>query len=453
MKQKKGNQMPRKLNFRITAILLMVFLFSMADLKFKTLSGPLPIKMFEYKNVSQKAYFGAGNGYNLIVVQLESFQNFLVNLSVQGQEVTPNLNKLSATSIYFPNVFSQIGRGNTSDAEFTSNTSIYPVGDPAMSSKYADRDLPSLAKLLHAKGYIANTFHVNEVSFWDRNRLYPALGFDKYYDKPYFKQEIFNRYGASDEELYTVAMEKLTTLHRNNKLFYAQLVTVSSHSPFNIPKASRRLKLNPDLNGKLLGNYLTAVNYADYALGTFIEKLKHAGLWNQSVLVVYGDHFGLSKKKFNPEKISQTFGIRYHKQISTLNIPLLIHLPGKHSGHRVDVTGGQTDILPTVANIMGIDLKSLGFTTFGQDLLNVQHNTIGIRYYLPTGSFLNDEILFIPGKKGFEDGTATSLKSFKKIKNTAPYRSEYEKIIERMKQSDEYVKKLPVQEGSKIPHL
>ena len=441
MKQKKGNQMLRNLIFRRTAILLMVLLFSMADFKFKALDGPLPIKMFEYKKVNQKAYFGAGNGYNLIVVQLESFQNFLVNLSVQGQEVTPNLNKLSAKSIYFPNVFSQIGRGNTSDAEFTSNTSIYPVGDPAMSSGYADRAFPSLAKLLHAKGYIANTFHVNEVSFWNRDRLYPALGFDKYYDKPYFKQEIFNRYGASDEELYTVATEKLQFLHRNNKLFYAQLVTVSSHSPFKIPKAS---------NGKLLGNYLTAVNYADYALGTFIEKLKHAGLWNQSVLVVYGDHFGLSKKKYNPEKISQTFGIRYHKQISTLNIPLLIHLPGKHTGQRVELTGGQTDILPTVANIMGIDLKSIGFTAFGQDLLNVKHNTIGVRYYLPAGSFFNDDILFIPGKKGFEDGTATSIKSFKKIKNIAPYKSQYEEIIKRMKQSDKYVKQLPVREKPRI---
>lgn len=430
------------LTFRRAAILLTVFLFSIAGFKFEGDSSPL--KAFGFKKVSQKQYFGEGKGCNLIVVQLESFQNFVVNLSVQDQEITPVLNNLSTKSIYFPNTFQQIGRGNTSDAEFTSNTSIYPVGDPAMSSAYADREFPSMAKLMHAQGYTANTFHVNEVSFWNRNRLYPAIGFDKYYDKPYFKQEIFNRFGASDEELYTVAIDKLLSLQRNNKLFYAQLVTVSSHSPFKIPEASKRLKLNWELNGTPLGNYLTAVNYADHALGTFIEKLKNTGLWDNSVLVVYGDHFGLNKKKFDAKKLSQALGIRYHKQISTLNVPFLIHLPGRQSGRRIELTGGQIDILPTVANIMGVDLKSSGFTAFGQDLLNVKHNIIGIRYYLPTGSFLNDEILFIPGKKGFEDGKATSIRTLQPLKDIEPYRSDYEVINRLMKQSDKYVKQLPV---------
>lgn len=411
------------------------------------------LKPLEIKRSAEgpKAYNGAGEGYNLIMIQLESFQNFVVNQTVQGQPLTPVLNKLVAESLYFPYVFQQIGRGNTSDAEFISNTSIYPAGEEPMSSTYGNRKLPSLARLLHKRHYIANTFHVNDVSFWDRNQMYPALGFDVYYDKPYYRTGIFNRYGPSDEELYRVGFNKLNALTEHSQKFYAQFVSVSSHFPFTIPEDSKRLKLDTTLNGKTLGNYLTAVNYADYALGTFIDQLKKTGLWNDSVVVVYGDHFGLNKKKYDPQKISRTLGIPYHKQISTLNVPLMIHLPGQVSGRIIQQTGGQIDILPTVANIMGIDLEKEGFTAFGQDLINAGHNLVGIRYYLPTGSFVNDDVLFIPGKKGFTDGKATSIRTLKGIKDISPYKHEYDRIIQRMKQSDNYVKQMPLRQGREQP--
>ncbi|MNO36427.1 Lipoteichoic acid synthase 2 [compost metagenome] len=377
------------------------------------------------------------------MVQLESVQNFVLNQMVQGQPLTPVLNKLASESLYFPYLFQQIGRGNTSDAEFTANTSIYPVGGNPMSSKYGNRKLPSLARLLHKRDYIAVTFHVNNASFWDRNQMYPALGFDTYYDRPYFRKEKFNRFGASDEELYRAGFNKLNALAKQHQKFYAQFVTVSSHSPFTIPDGAKRLKLNEALNGKTLGDYLTAVNYADYALGTFIGRLKQTGLWNNSVLVVYGDHFGLSKKKYNPQKISDALGIPYHKHISTFNVPLLIHLPGQVSGRIIDRTGGQIDILPTVANIMGLDLKDEGFTAFGQDLMNKRHNLVGIRYYLPTGTFINDEVLFVPGKEGFKDGKATSIRTLKRVGDITPYKSDYDQIVTRMKRSDSYVEHLP----------
>ncbi|WP_379134196.1 LTA synthase family protein [Paenibacillus sp. sgz500958] len=389
-------------------------------------------------------YFAAGAGYNLIVVQLESFQNFVLNTSVDGQELTPVMNKLATEGLYFPYIFQQIGSGNTSDAEFMSNTSIYPVGASAMSTKYGNRELPSMAKLLHPRGYHADTFHVNDVSFWDRNLMYPALGFDSYYDKPYFPVAKFNRFGASDEALYRVGINKMKTLHKHHKKFYAQFITVSSHAPFSIPKQSRRLKLNPKLSGTPLGDYLTAVNYTDYALGTFMDKLKTTGLWDNSVVVFYGDHYGLHKKKFNPKKISETLGITYHKQISTFNVPLIIHIPGERQGVIVEQTGGQIDILPTLANIMGIDLKREGFTAFGQDLLNTSHNVIGMRYYMPTGTFFNNDILFIPGKNGFEDGKATSIRTLQNIEDITPFKSDYDYIKKWMKLSDKYVKQLPI---------
>ncbi|MFU1796519.1 LTA synthase family protein [Paenibacillus azoreducens] len=396
----------------------------------------------------RKSHFAAGNGYHLIMVQFESLQNFVLNTSIDHQQITPVLNALSKQSLYFPHVFQQIGAGNTSDAEFVSNTSIYPVGSSPMSHKYGNRKLSSLAKLMQGKGYVANTFHVNDVTFWNRDQLYPALGFDKYYDKPYFDGEKFNRFGPSDEELFRVGANTMQEMDRRHQKFFSQFVTVSSHSPFIVPKDKKRLNLPQHLQGKKLGHYLTAINYSDYALGTFIDRLKQNGLWDKSVFVVYGDHFGLNKKLHDPQKISRALGIPYHKQISTFNVPFIIHLPGQLRGQVVDRVGGQIDFLPTIANIMGIDLEAEGFKAFGHDLLNVERNIIGMRYYLPTGAFFNDEVFFIPGKKGFEDGTATSIRTFQCMKDISKYKPDYDYIKKWMKASDRYVKQLPVREDA-----
>lgn len=133
----------------------------------------------------EPAGFGAAAGKDVYIVQLESFQNFLIGLEIDGQEVTPNLNDLAEESLYFDRFFQQIAKGNTSDAEFIVNTSLYPTGSLPMSKETAGRKVPSLARLLAEQGYTSVTFHTNEARFWDRHEMYPALGFDRYYDKSY----------------------------------------------------------------------------------------------------------------------------------------------------------------------------------------------------------------------------------------------------------------------------
>ncbi|MNZ67531.1 Lipoteichoic acid synthase 2 [compost metagenome] len=376
------------------------------------------------------------------MIQMESFQNFPIQLSVGGQEVTPVLNGLIKEGVYFPHVYQQIGPGNTSDAEFMSNTSIYPTAAVAMSKGYGNRELPSLPRLLQKHGYVANTFHINNVTFWDRNKLYPALNFDQYYDKPYYNNDHFNNFGASDEEMYRVGMEKLSEIHRQGKSFYAQFVTTSSHSPFIVPEDRRQIKLTSDLEGTNLGNYITAVNYTDYAIGKLIGQLKEANMWDDTMLVIYGDHFGLQPSDTSAEEIKSKLGIPYDNIISRFNIPFIVHIPGQNLGITSDQSGGQVDMMPTMANLLGISLNDEGFTALGQDLLNIDHNVFGMRYYLPTGSFFNDEILFMPGQ-GFDDGSAISLDTLQPVSDFSSYRSDYDYVTQLMKLSDEYVKLLP----------
>ncbi|KWX85977.1 sulfatase [Paenibacillus riograndensis] len=387
-------------------------------------------------------YFGSQQGKNVIVIQMEAFQNFPLHQSLDGQELTPVLNSLAGEGFYFPHVYQQIGAGNTSDAEFMSNTSIYPIATLAMSTGFGDRVLPSLPRLLRDKGYEAYTFHVNKVGFWNRNELYPALGFNGYYEKGDFKNDHFNAFGASDEQLYITAVEKLAALQSKGTPFYAQLVTASSHHPFKIPDAFKRITLPDSLQNTMLGDYLTAINYTDYAIGTLIDGLKQNGLWDHTVLVLYGDHFGLQPKDVPPEQVEEALGIPYDSRISRFNIPLIMHVPGMAQGKVVKQTGGQLDILPTLANLLGVSLKQEGFTAFGHDLLNMDRNVVGMRYYSPTGSFFNNEIMFVPGK-GFADGEAVSLDTLQPVADIHKYQSDYEYILKLMGLSDEYVKLLP----------
>ncbi|WP_425517079.1 LTA synthase family protein [Paenibacillus tritici] len=399
---------------------------------------------YPYKDIAGglPEHFGSQKGKNVIVIQLEAFQNFPLHQSLDGQELTPVMNGLADEGFYFPHVFQQVGPGNTSDAEFISNTSVYPIATLAMSTGFGDRELPSLPRLLRDKGYEAYTFHVNKVGFWNRNELYPALGFNGYYDKGYFKNDQFNSFGASDEQLYATAVEKLAQLEKKGTPFYAQLVTASSHHPFKVPDSFRRIQMPDKLQDTMLGDYLTAVNYTDYAIGTLIDGLKRQGMWEDTVLVLYGDHFGLQPKDVPEEQVEGALGIKYDNRISRFNIPLIIHAPGMKQGQVVEQTGGQLDVLPTVANLLGVSLKDEGFTAFGHDLLNIDQNVVGMRYYLPTGSFFNNEVMFVPGKS-FEDGEAISLDTHEPVADFNKYQSDYDYILKLMGYSDEYVKLLP----------
>ncbi|MCU6707728.1 LTA synthase family protein [Paenibacillus sp. J5C_2022] len=386
-------------------------------------------------------YFGVAEGKNVIVVQLEAFQNMMINLEVDGQAVTPVMNELIGDSFYFPHFFQQVGQGNTSDAEFLSNTSIYPTGAVAMSKGFGDRDLPSLPKLLDKDNYSSLTFHVNDVTFWERDKLYPALGFTKYYERADFNNDKFNAFGASDKEMYRVGLKELTKLHEQDKPFYAQFISTSSHHPFKVPKDLQTMTLRDSLEGTQLGNYIQASRYTDQELGRFIEGLKANGMWDNTVLLIYGDHFGLQTKDNDPAWVEEQLGMKYEERMSRFNIPFIVHVPGVE-GKTLQTVGGQVDIMPTIANLLGVSLEEEGFTAFGKDLLNVTNNAIGMRYYMPTGSFFNNDIMFVPGES-FEDGTAYDLNTMEPVEEFSQYRDDYDYVLKLMKLSDEYVKLLP----------
>lgn len=385
-------------------------------------------------------YQGIAKGKNLIIIQMEAFQNFLLDLKIDGVEVTPNLNALLDSTIYFPHFYQMVGQGNTADAEYVVNTSLYIPKHGAASQVYGDRLLPGLPRVLAASGYDTATFHTNDVKFWNRNDLYRALGFGRYYDAEFFGNDDMVFFGSSDEILYQKTTEVLSEMNATGKPFYAQIITMSGHHPFNIPERKIRFPLPERYQGTLVGHYIQSQNYADYALGQFIAMLKQSGLWDNSVIVIYGDHMGVPIYSLGEHErglMREIFGREYQPG-DMMNIPLILSVPGMESPRVVDTVGGQADIYPTVANLLGISIRNQ--IHFGQDLFNQKHNLLPQRYYLPSGSFMNDKGVFIPGN-GFEDGTFIRFGGSPSSADVTE--DQYRRALQLLEMSNRYTRSLP----------
>jgi len=413
-------------------------------------------ELIEAKDISQQAinglkgitepespqYFGVDKGKNLIVVQMESFQNFLLGLKIDGQEVTPNLNKLVRNELYFDNFYTNAGQGTTSDAEFVVNTSMYvPHHEVATSSKYMDKELPSLPKLMSSNGYYTATFHTNSVEFWNRKTLYKVLGFDKYYDQSFYGDDDHIAFGSSDEVLYAKTVPELAKLDAMENPFYAMVISMSAHHPYQIPESKYKIKLPERYEGTLVGRYIQSQNYADYAMGQFLEELKTRGVWDNSVVVFYGDHQGLplyslsaAEQNLMKEMVGREYGYT-----DMFNVPFIVHAPGTGQPAKFSQTGGQVDILPTVANLLGVSVQNQ--LHFGEDLFNQKTNLLPVRHFLPTGSFINDTSMFLTGVS-FEDGTNYNLLDNSITAHTST-EAEFNAVQRLLNMSGSYITQLP----------
>src|SRR3712207_1111225 len=150
---------------------------------------------------------GVGKGKNLIVIQVEALQEFVINKKINGKEITPNLNKWAKKSAYFNNYFYQTASGGTSDAEFLSNNSLYPASSGAVTQLYSGNDFNALPKVLKNQGYYTAGFHGFKETFWNRNIMYPKYGFEKFFGEKSFNIDEEIGLGLSDKSFLTQSIE------------------------------------------------------------------------------------------------------------------------------------------------------------------------------------------------------------------------------------------------------
>jgi lipoteichoic acid synthase len=390
---------------------------------------------------------GQYRGKNVIMIQVETLQSLVIGKKYGGKEITPNLNKLAAQSWYFPNTFSQTSAGNTVDAEFTVNTSLLAPTDGVSSVKYSDHELTGLPKLLRANGYDAVTLHQNDVRFWNRIGLYPALGFRRYWDRSYFRDRD-KMWHASDEILFRYGMNVLKSEAASSAPFYAFFITESSHIPFKVIAPRRQpLRLASGDARTYSGKYLGSISYTDMAIGKFIADLKSTGIWDDSIIVIYGDHSALLDSGTKPDdsRVADKLLGRKYSAIDRQRIPLIIHLPGQRSAQVITKPVGQIDIMPTLADVLGLDLSSTPY--MGRSAFVNSRALVATRAYLNAGSFINDRVLFMPNLS-FDDGKAISVSTAEEVAPDERDRADYAAVRELSVLSEAWVMSRPKRSGA-----
>jgi len=388
---------------------------------------------------------GQYHGKNVILIQVEALQTFLIDKKYNGQEITPNVNALVAQSWYFPNMFSQISGGNTVDAEFTVNTSLLPPVAGAASLEYSNRLLPGLPRLLrNSLGYDAFTLHQNDVRFWNRKELYPALGFARYWDRSYFKMKD-KMWHASDQVLFGDGMKVLETAEAKPKPFYAAFVTESSHVPWVAVRKNRyAIDVSAADSATAAGRYIGSISYTDKAIGEFLDALKKNGMYDDSIIVIYGDHGSaidvVDTTQTGKNLVTKILGCPY-SWVDRQRIPLIIHLPQQKTAQVQTKPLGQIDVMPTIADLVGLDISQVPH--LGRSAFVDSGALVEMRAYVPSGSFINNDVLFMP-QLSFDDGSAVRVLDGSPAAPSGTERADLARIKELSRLSDAWVRSLPI---------
>ena len=333
-----------------------------------------------------KDYFGIAKGRNVIYVHLESFQQFLIDYKLQADgkayEVTPFLNSLyhSNSTLSFSNVFNQVKAGKTSDAETMIETGLFGLNQGSFMVNYGGTNTQQAAPFILSKngGYTSAVFHGNAGSFWNRNTAYKQWGYNYFFDASYFtKQDDTNsfQYGLNDK---IMLKDSIKYLERLQQPFYVKYITVSNHYPYTTSLIGDEIGFPlAKTKDETINGYFATANYLDSSVKALFDYLKKSGLYDNSIIVLYGDHFGISQTR-NPNlaplvgKTSETWS--NYDNAMMQRVPYMVVIPGMDKGKIIDTYGGQVDMLPTLEHLLGIDSKN--YLQVGQDMLSTQHQQI-----------------------------------------------------------------------------
>lgn len=337
---------------------------------------------------------------NVIMVQLESFQASVIGQQINKQEITPNLNALKQEILYFPSFYHQTHEGRTSDAEFITNSSLHPVKSGSVYTQYADNQFEALPGLLQKAGYETAAMHAFEKDFWNRDDFYQKIGFDQFFSKKDFPEDGVIGMALNDKEFFSTSVSLMEDLPEP---YYAFMVALTSHTPYDIPDKEKRLDLS-GYGDELLQNYYHTVHFTDAAVGSMVKDLKDKGMWDDALVVFYGDHdSGLNALD---GELAQKAGAETPADSFQLDrqVPLFIKPPNLSEGETVQASGGQIDIAPTILGLLNIEPAYM----LGQSLLDDEPNITVFR----SGAFQYENVYYEPDlTRTSGEGTCYSLQT------------------------------------------
>ena len=383
--------------------------------------------------------FGLAKGKNIIYVHLESAHQFLIDYKLKDEngdehEVMPFVNSLyhSNNSFSFDNFYHQVSAGKTSDAETLLENSLFGLNQGSLFSQLGGKNTFNAAPaLLDQKlGYTTAAFHGNAGNFWNRNETYKKFGYQHFFDASYYKLDDENsfQYGLHDKPFFQQSVKYLEHLQQP---FYAKFLAVSNHYPFSeLPEAENGF---PKVNtgDSTIDGYFATANYTDTAIKEFFDYLKASGLYENSMIVLYGDHYGISDSRIKDTK--ELFGKEDWTTFDTIQaqkVPLIIHIPGQDKGTINHTYGGQVDVLPTLLNLIGYESDHL--MLLGQDLLSpTRDEVVAFR----NGNFVTRDYSYHKGD--VYDNQTGDLLNFSHPEIVESAKEEKKKVDEQLATSDQ----------------
>lgn len=402
--------------------------------------------------VSKNKYTNKYKDYNVIVIHMESIMNFLIGLKINGEYVTPNLNKLVNESMYFDNFYPQVSVGTSSDTEFTFNTSLMPVQSGTVFVSYYNRNYVTLEKLLSEKSYYTFSMHGNKASMWNRSKMHMSLGYKDFYSEEYYNVDEVVGLGLSDKSFFTQSeslIRQINDMVKDSdeyKNYMGTIITLSNHTPFDDESLKNTFDVTYhtgklDENGKeivydylentTMGNYIKSAHYADKCLGEFIDYVKKHDEYNKTLFVLYGDHAAqLSKKQFEnfvnydfatgQQKLDTDptyINYDYYENELFKKTPLIFYTKDNSLKEKVSYPIGMIDVLPTIGNMLGIYNKY----ALGHDIFEIKNkNTV----VFPNGNFLTNKVYYYNSKN--------EMKVFSSETLDANYINEHKQYTEKI---------------------
>ncbi len=325
---------------------------------------------------------------NIVLIIMESFTGNVVE-SLDGEKgVDPAMEKLISNGLFFNHIYSAGGR---TDKGVVAVLSAFPAQGQRSIMKENSKQarLPALSQSFSSKGYATSFFYGGESRFSNMRSYLLSHNYQRIIDKGDFEQKDMNsKWGAYDGVVYT---RMLSELNRERAPFFATMLTLTNHEPFELP-------VKPHFKGNDTGNkFRSTAYYADSCLGAFIEQAKKQSWYKNTLFVVVADHGHPL-----PKGTLEIYDPRRYL------IPLLFFgdvIKPEYRGTKIEKTGNQTDIAATILGQVSANSNSYPWS---KDLLNPSS---------PSFSFFNWE-------HGFGFVTPKQVISFDIIANSIIYRKD-----------------------------
>lgn len=329
---------------------------------------------------------GIFQGKNLLVIQLESFEDRLLT-----EELCPYLTKIKSESIVFENYYGmRFGPEPTIGNEVAVNLGWYMTSDFSASGNLGDLHFPySLANTFARYGYTPNSFHQNNASFYNRDVCEPAFGYEKYN----CLRDMTDEELLFEDDSVLASCDELYEAFTGGDKIMNYFIGYTAHPPYvtedvysGLPNdlyyeaISRHPGLINEQDPDQDEIYKIFATLTDDMAGELIQRMEEDGTLDNTVILFVADHANVSD-------LADSSGAEY---VRVQNIPCFIYCKGVKP-QTVEKVCSNVDILPTILNMFGMENNN---SYLGSDIFDPNYEGIA---YLPTLSWVTNKCICVDG--------------------------------------------------------